>query len=107
MNTASLRSPIVRRAIEAINTGTIDDFMAPFTPSATVEDGPTYDGAAAIRDWAARETFGVHMRLDVVRELNAEGTVVEATATSSGGYNGTSEFAFTIRDGLIERLVIS
>jgi len=107
MNTASLHSPIVRRSVAAINDGSLNHFMALFTPNASVEDGPVYDGLAAIRDWAARETFGVHMRLDVVRELNAEGTVVEATATSTGGYNGTAEFAYTLRDGLIERLVIS
>ena len=107
MNTASLRSPMVRRMVEAINDGSVDDFMALFTSDATVVDGPVYAGAAAIRDWAARETFGVHMRLDPQRELNAEGTVVELTATSSGGYNGTAEFAFTLRDGLIERLEIS
>ncbi|HUY78259.1 MAG TPA: nuclear transport factor 2 family protein [Ktedonobacterales bacterium] len=107
MNIASLQAPLVRQSIEAINDGDIDDFMALFTPDAVVVDGPVYDGAAAIRGWAARETFGVHMRLDALRELNADGTTVELQATSTGGYNGVAEFAYSLRDGLIARLEIS
>jgi hypothetical protein len=48
MNTASLRSPMVRRAIEAINTGNFDEFMALFTPDATVVDESTYVGHDAM-----------------------------------------------------------
>ena len=107
MNTASLQAPLVRQSINAINIGSLDDFMALFTSDAVVVDGPVYDGAAAIRAWAARETFGVQMRLDVVGEVNADGTTVALKASSNGGYNGPAEFAYTVRDGLIMRLEIS
>ncbi len=107
MNATPLHSPLIRRAVDAINMGTVDDFMALFAPDARVEDGPTYNGLTEIREWASREVFGVAMRLDVVRELNAEGTMVEVKASSNGGYNGVMALAVTVRDGLIERLVIS
>lgn len=107
MNTASLRSPLVRQSINAVNAGSLDDFMALFTTDAVVVDGPVYDGAAAIRVWAARETFGVQMRLDVLREVNADGTTVALTASSNGGYNGPAEFAYTVRNGRLVRLEIS
>ena len=61
MNTASLHSPTVRKMIETLNGGQLDDFMALFTPDATVIDGPTYQGYKAIRAWAERENIGVHM----------------------------------------------
>jgi hypothetical protein len=106
MKVASLHSPLVRRTIESINEGRLDDFMALFARDATVVDGPKYRGSAAIRAWAQRETFGVQMHIDVVQEKNAEGTVVAVNATSTGGYSGPGTFLFTIRGGLIERLEI-
>jgi hypothetical protein len=62
--------------------------------------------AAAIRAWAERETFGVRMHINVVREKNPDGTTVEVNVISTGGYSGPGTFFFTIQGGLIERLVI-
>lgn len=106
MDVASLHSLPVRRTIEAINGGRLDDFMALFARDATVVDGPAYEGHEAIRTWAQRETFGVQMRIDVVQETNPHGTAVEVNVASTGGYSGPGTFFFTIRDGLIERLDI-
>ena len=107
MDASSLRSPIVRQTIETLNEGRLDDFMALFAHNATVVDEATYSGYETIREWTERENFGVHMHLDVEREKNAEGTVIETHATSHGGYNGRGTLTFTIRGNLIERLVIS
>jgi len=106
MDVASLHSPLVRRTIQTINEGRLDEFLALFGHFATVVDGATYHGSEAIRTWAERETFGVQMHIDVVQEKNTEGTAVEMNVTSTGGYFGPGTFFFTIRGGLIERLVI-
>jgi len=106
MDVGSLHSPLVRRTIQTINEGRLDEFLALFAPDATVVDGATYQGSEAIRAWAERETFGVQMHIDVVQEKNTEGTAVEVNATSTGGYSGPSTFFFTIQGGLIERFVI-
>ena len=106
MDVGSLHSPLVRRAIQTINEGRFDEFLALFGLSATVVDGATYHGSEAIRAWAERETFGVQMHIDVVQETNPEGTIVEVHATSTGGYSGPGTFFFTVRGGLIERLEI-
>jgi len=92
--------------IESINERRLDDFLALFARDATIVDGPTYRGAEAIRAWAQRETFGVQMHIDVVREKNNEGTEVEVEATSTGGYSGPGTFSFAIRGGRITRLEI-
>ena len=94
------------QTIEAINEGRLDDFLALFARDATAVDGPKYHGSEAIRAWAQRETFGVQMHVNVVQEKNAEGTVVEVDATSTGGYSGPGTLFFSIRKGLIERLEI-
>ena len=44
MDVRSLHSPLVRRAIETINEGRLDDFLALFARDATVIDGATYQG---------------------------------------------------------------
>jgi hypothetical protein len=44
MHVASLQSPLVRRTIETINEGRLDDFMALFARNATLVDGATYQG---------------------------------------------------------------
>ncbi len=107
MDVWSLHSPLDRRAIQTINEGRLDEFLALFAPDATVVDGATYHGSEAIRTWAERETFGVRMHIDVVQEKNPEGTTLEIRATWTGGYSGPGTFLFTFRSGLIERFVIS
>ena len=101
-----MRSPLVRRAVEAINEGKLDDFMALFAPDATIVDVSTYSGHEAIRAWAQRETFNVGVRFHVAREKNEEGTIVEGNVQSVGGYSGTATFSFTLHDNRIQRLVI-
>lgn len=59
MDVGSLLSPLVRRAIETINEGRIDEILALFAPDATIVDRATYHGSKAIREWAERETFGI------------------------------------------------
>ena len=107
MNMSSLHSPIVRRMVEALNAEQVDDFMAVFASDATVVDGPAYSGYDAIRAWTERENFGVHMRIDVVREKDAQGLTVEIQAASQGGYSGPGTMSFTLQGDLIKRLVIS
>jgi hypothetical protein len=76
MDVASLHSPLVRRTIQTINEGRLDEFLALFAPDATIVDGATYHGSEAIRAWAERETFGVQMHIDVVQEKKTEGTSI-------------------------------
>lgn len=103
---SSLRSPLVRRAIEAVNEGRLDDFMALFADNSTVIDSAIYRGREAIRAWAQRENFAVRMRIDVQQELNPDGTSLEIEARSHGGYSGPGTFHFTLHGDKIQRLEI-
>jgi ketosteroid isomerase-like protein len=106
MDSSSLRSQTVRRTVEAVNQGHLDDFLALFAPDATLVDVATYQGQEAIREWAERETFGVRMRFRVEREANVDGTRIEGSVHSVGGYSGPSTWTSTLRGETIERLVI-
>lgn len=106
MNPAFLRSQPVRRTVEAVNLGRLDDFLALFAPDAALVDVATYRGQEEIRAWAERETFGVQMRFRVEREANAEGTGIEGDVQSVGGYSGPTTWTFTLRGETIDRLVI-
>ena len=106
MKRASMRSPLVRRVIEAINQGNLEDFMVLYTPSTPVVDVSTYSGHEAIRAWAQRETCNVQVHFHVGREKNEEGTIVEGNVQSVGGYSGPATFSFTVDGDRIQRLVI-
>ncbi len=107
MNAETLRSPLIRRAVDAINQGKLDDFMALFAADATVVDGATYIGHQVIRSWAQRETFSTHVHFQVEHEHNAEGAIIAGNVRSHGGYNGPATFSCTLRGDLIERLGIT
>lgn len=54
MNRASMRSPLVRRAIEAINQGNLDDFIALFAPVFPLSfyyEGNTATGTTTVAIW--------------------------------------------------------
>ncbi|HET8844689.1 MAG TPA: nuclear transport factor 2 family protein [Ktedonobacteraceae bacterium] len=106
MPLSTFSSPVVKRAIDALNQGSLAGFMACFTPNAEIVDVSTYKGHQAISAWAQRENFNVHLQMQVEQEKNAEGTVLYGHVHSHGGYNGPATFTFTLHDGLIQRLVI-
>lgn len=106
MKRASMRSPLVRRPIVAINQGNLEDFMVLFAPSATVVDVSTYSGREAIRAWAQRETCNVQVHFHVVREKSEEGAIVEGNVHSVCGYAGHATYSFTLEGDRIQRFVI-
>lgn len=69
-------------------------------------DVSTYRGHQAIRIWVRRENFAVHLHVIIEREQNPEGTILQGHVRSQGGYNGPATLTFTLRHGLIQRLVI-
>lgn len=102
----SFHLPIVERTINALNNGSLDDFLAQFAPDAEVVDVSTYKGHQEIGAWVQRENFNVHLHFQVEREKNAEGTIIQGHVRSHGSYNGPATFTFTLHNGLIQRLLI-
>ncbi|MDQ1038822.1 ketosteroid isomerase-like protein [Streptomyces sp. V3I8] len=84
--------------------------LTAFTREATVvDDGNTYEGTGAIGEWLDRSTteFTYTVRLTAARRTDA--THYVATHHLEGDFPGGTvdlQYRFTLRDGLVERLVI-
>ncbi|GHJ37958.1 nuclear transport factor 2 family protein [Streptomyces sp. TS71-3] len=96
MATAALPAP-VRRALDAANNGDTDAFLAVFTEDGAVNDwGREFRGGDAIRGWSDAEFIGKQVTLDVTG-TRADGDTVTVSAQVGGsGFNGPSDFAFTV-----------
>ncbi len=100
----------IRTFIDATNRGDSDAFVAAFSADAYLNDwGRGFDGQDGIRSWDRTDNIGKHSHFDLVDAvpgLTADEYVV-TLKVSGGGYNGTGPMRFTVRDGLIAKLLIS
>ena len=98
----------VQRMIDATNAGDSEAFVVGFTDDAYLEDwGRGFTGHDEIRSWDATDNIGrqAHFEALAVRDEGAEQIVT--LRVSGGGFNGESDFRFTLADGLIARMIIA
>ncbi|GGK73195.1 hypothetical protein Sme01_07160 [Sphaerisporangium melleum] len=89
--------PAVRRAVDAANAGDVEDFLGCFTKEGAVDDwGRVFHGRAAIRDWSDKEFIGVRVSLTINAVHATEDTVVVSAMVGGDGFNGPSDFTFTL-----------
>jgi len=66
--------------VSSVNDGDAERFMALFAADAVVDDnGRTFRGSDAIREWSDREIFAVNVTLEPVRTFDEGGDVVVRT----------------------------
>ncbi|NNC11605.1 nuclear transport factor 2 family protein [Planctomonas sp. JC2975] len=109
MSDAVLPTPI-QRFIDATNRGDTEAFVASFTEDAYLNDwGREFEGRSGVRSWDSTDNIGVRAHFDPVSAHpgDQDGEYVVTLTVTGDGFNGTGPFLFTIRDGLISRLVIS
>lgn len=84
--------------------------IAAFTREATViDDGKTYEGADAIRDWLDRAAGEYTYTVSLTAAEQTDATHYTATNHLEGNFPGGTvdlRYQFTLGDGFIERLVI-
>lgn len=96
MTTSPLPAPVAE-ALRAANAGDIDGFLRTFTPTGAVDDwGRVFRGADAIRGWSDAEFIGKQVTLEVTAVHTAGDTTTVATQVGGNGFNGPSDFAFTV-----------
>lgn len=99
----------LRSYYEAKNSKDIDGMLAPFAEDATVRDeGHTYIGRAAIREWMEETTrkYGVSVE---VSKVDVAGETVRVAALVSGNFPGspaTLHYTFTMHGDRIAELEI-
>ena len=98
----------VQRMIDATNREDSDAFVAAFTHDAFISDwGREFRGHEGAASWNRTDNIGVHARF-VVENSRREGNEDVVTLTVTGdGYNGESDFRFTIEGNLISRMIIA
>ncbi|MBN9605482.1 MAG: nuclear transport factor 2 family protein [Actinomycetales bacterium] len=104
---AELPAPVAA-AIDATNRGDSEAFIAAFAADAVLSDwGKEFAGREAIREWDRSDNIGRGARFEVLGVEQEGGLCRVAVEVSGGGFNGTSEFAFRVADGLIARFEIT
>ena len=105
--------PAVARHLTACNDHDIDAWMATFDPDALVNDVQReFDGAEAIRAFAAKEIFGDSVTFTPLLALDRHGDVT-VHARTEGTYDKTGlpdplvlSLYFSLRDDRITQLII-
>lgn len=95
--------------IEATNAGDSDAFVAAFAEDGWLDDwGRVARGRDGIRQWDRTDNIGKqsHFELVDIAPEPPPGTYLVHLKVTGNGFNGTSPFRFTLRDGLIESVVI-
>ncbi|MFC7381254.1 nuclear transport factor 2 family protein [Sphaerisporangium rhizosphaerae] len=100
--------PAVLRAVDAANAGDIEDFLGSFAEDGAVDDwGRVFRGPAAIRGWSDKEFIGVRVSLTVTGVRQNGDTVVVSAMVGGDGFNGPSDFAFTVEDDRVSLMRIT
>jgi NAD(P)-dependent dehydrogenase (short-subunit alcohol dehydrogenase family) len=87
----------VRQAVDATNAGDLDAFLALFTPDGAVDDwGRVFTGSDAIRAWSDAEFIGKQVTLTLTGSRTDGDTTTISTQVGGNGFNGPSDFAFTL-----------
>ena len=95
--------------IDATNAGDSDAFVAAFAEDGSLDDwGRVAQGHAGIRKWDRTDNIGKHSHFELVdiAEEAEPGTFLVHLKVTGNGFNGTSPFRFTLRDGLIQTVAI-
>lgn len=96
MTNTALPGP-VERAVRAANEGDIDGFLAAFGEQGAVDDwGRVFRGPDAIRGWSDAEFIGKQVTLEVTGARTDGATTVVSTQVGGNGFNGPSDFTFTV-----------
>jgi hypothetical protein len=98
MTTSPYELPIpVAAALEAADAGNTEDFLAAFAEDGAVNDwGREFRGHEAIRRWSDAEFIGKEVTLRVTGVRTEGDTTVVSAEVGGKGFNGPSDFAFTV-----------
>ena len=98
----------VQRLIDATNSGDHDAFVAAFTPDAVLVDwGKEFTGRDGIASWDESDNIGRQAHFSVAGVEREGADWIVTLDVTGGGFNGTSNFRFTLADDLIARMEIA
>ena len=97
----------VARAVDAVNAGDTDAFLAAFAPDGWIDDnGRRFTGHDAMRGWSDRELIGARTRFDVTGTVPTDDGIALDIEVASDGFNGYSRFAFALAGDALRSMTI-
>jgi len=94
--------PALQSAVDAINAGDEDAFVAAFSRNGIVNDwGRILKGAEGVRSWARSDAIGAQAKMTVVEATTTGDTTHIVFDWQSRVFNGRSEAYVTLADALI------
>jgi hypothetical protein len=100
--------PAVARAVEAVNAGDAETFLAAFAADGRIDDnGRVFTGHEEMRAWSDRELIGANTRFEVTGSEADDGGVALHIEVTSDGFNGYSRFAFQLEGDLLRSMLIT
>ncbi|MCX4647529.1 MULTISPECIES: nuclear transport factor 2 family protein [unclassified Streptomyces] len=109
--TADSLPETITRYLKAHRAHDIATAITAFTSDATVtDDGTTYEGTAAIEQWLSRSASEFTYTIELTGAQQTDATHYSATHHLEGDFPGGTidlHYRFTLRDHLIEQLVIA
>jgi len=98
----------VQAALDAANSGDTDAFVAAFATEGIVDDwGREFRGHRDIEGWSDAEFIGKHVTLQVTGTRQAGNRTLVSAQVGGKGFNGPSEFDFTVEGDLITLMRIT
>ncbi|SEF82505.1 hypothetical protein SAMN05216223_102157 [Actinacidiphila yanglinensis] len=98
----------VAAALEAAGAGNTEDFLAAFAADGAVDDwGRVFRGHDAIREWSDAEFIGKQVTLRVTGTRTEDATTTVSAVVGGNGFNGPSDFAFTVAGNRITLMRIT
>jgi len=98
----------ISQMIDATNSGDTEAFVAAFTDDAYLEDwGRGFHGHDGVRSWDGTDNIGRHAHFDLVGSRRVEQDWIVTLRVSGGGFNGTSDFRFTLHGDRISQMIIA
>ncbi|MFE0632337.1 nuclear transport factor 2 family protein [Streptomyces sp. NPDC058864] len=98
----------VRRAVTAANAHDTEAFLDQFAEHGAVDDwGRRFEGREAVEGWSDREFIGVKVSLKLTGVTRRGGQVIVSAQVGGNGFNGPSDFAFTVEGDRIALMRIA
>jgi hypothetical protein len=96
MTSPALPTPVAA-ALDAANAGNTEGFLATFADDGAVDDwGRVFRGHDAVRGWSDAEFIGKQVTLRITGSRTDGDTTTVSAQVGGNGFNGPSDFAFTV-----------
>jgi hypothetical protein len=105
--TEPLSAPVAR-AIDAVNAGDTDAFLAEFASDGWIDDnGRRFVGRDEMRAWSERELIGANSRFAVTGSESTDRGVAVDIEVASDAFTGYSRFALEVEGAALRSMTIT